>query len=81
MPSITLEAHYDGERIRLDEAFEMPVNCRLLVTVLSVPEEEEHERGSWSELARDGLERAYGGDEPEYTEGMIKEPNRAYGRR
>jgi len=26
MPSVTLKAHYDGERILLDEPFEIPPN-------------------------------------------------------
>jgi len=38
MPVITLPAHYDGERICLDEEFEMEPNSKLIVTVL--PKEE-----------------------------------------
>jgi hypothetical protein len=34
MPTIALQAHYDGERIVLDEPFDLPVNASLIVTVL-----------------------------------------------
>jgi hypothetical protein len=34
MPSITLNAHFDGQKITLDEPFEIPSNAKLLVTVL-----------------------------------------------
>ncbi len=33
MPNATLKAHYDGERIHLDEPFDLPRNALLLVTV------------------------------------------------
>lgn len=35
MPAVTLKAHYDGERILLDEPFDLPPNTPLMVTVLS----------------------------------------------
>lgn len=35
MPSVSLKAHYDGERILLDEPFEIPPNSPLMVTVLA----------------------------------------------
>ena len=34
MPTIALRAHYDGERIILDEPYEIPANSTLMVTVL-----------------------------------------------
>lgn len=34
------------------------------------------ERREWSDLALDGLERAYGPDEPDYTEADIKRAGR-----
>lgn len=39
MPTVALHAHYDGERIVLDEPFELPVHASLIVTVLPVPSE------------------------------------------
>ena len=59
-----LKAHFDGEKITLDEPFDLPQGALLLVTVLS-PEEQERE--DWAKLARHSLARAYGPDEPEYT--------------
>lgn len=38
------------------------------------------EREDWYRLSATGLERAYGEDEPEYTEDMFKEPNPNYER-
>lgn len=65
MPAVTLKAHYDGERILLDEPFEIPTNAPLMVTVLS-PSVSEH-ADDWLSAARDGLSRAYGDAEPTYT--------------
>ena len=36
MPTIALRAHYDGDRIVLDEPFQLPVQTPLMVTVLPV---------------------------------------------
>jgi hypothetical protein len=70
MEFITLAAHFDGERIQLDEPFELPPNAPLMVTVLQpgVAAEEV----SWAVTASMGLSRAYGGDEPEYSIGDVK---------
>ena len=79
MNAITLPAHFDGDKIVLDEPFDMEPNTRLIVTVL--PEESsESERVDWANLAMESLERAYGDDEPEYTLDMIKEFNPEYKR-
>ena len=37
MPTIALQAHFDGERIILDEKFDLPLNAALMVTVLPQP--------------------------------------------
>ena len=34
MPTVTLQAHYDGRQIVLDEPYELPANAPLMVTVL-----------------------------------------------
>ena len=34
MPKVTLQAHYDGEKVVLDEPVDLPADIRLLVTVL-----------------------------------------------
>ena len=64
MPAVTLKAHYDGERILLDEPFEIPLNSPLMVTVLPATEAVVGE--DWISAARKGLSGAYGTDEPGY---------------
>ncbi len=76
----TLRAHFDGDRIVLDEPFEMELDTELIVTVL-MKEQIDSEREDWANLAMESLARAYGDDEPEYTPDMIKEPNPKYERR
>jgi len=34
MPTIALQAHFDGQRIVLDEPYDLPANASLMVTVL-----------------------------------------------
>jgi hypothetical protein len=75
MPTVSLKAHYDGERIVLDEPFELPVDSPLIVTVLPVQGGPlEQERAEWSALGVQNLARAYGDEEPEYTIADIKAP-------
>jgi hypothetical protein len=71
---ITLRAHFDGKQIRLDEPFELQPHTPLVVVVGQADVECE----DWYRLSAKGLEAAYGEDEPEYTEDMIKEPNPDY---
>jgi hypothetical protein len=70
MEAITLKAHFDGERIQLDEPFDLPTNTPLMVTVLTP--ELESERADWSRAAAAALARAYGDNEPEYGPSDIK---------
>ena len=70
MRLVTLKAHYDGERILLDEPFDLPVNSALMVTVL--PSLVESERALWAQTAAAGLARAYSDDEPEYSPDDVK---------
>jgi hypothetical protein len=76
MEPVTLRAHFDGERIRLDEPFELEPNTELIVTV--VPRASDEEREDWTRLALESLARAYGDDEPEYSRDQIKEANTEY---
>ncbi|NOS89050.1 MAG: hypothetical protein HOP34_11030 [Methylococcaceae bacterium] len=69
MPSITLKAHYDGQRILLDEPFNLPVNAILMVTVLS---DANNEKDSWHNIAINGLSDAYSDNEPDYLLESIK---------
>jgi hypothetical protein len=72
MPGITLNAHFDGQSIVLDEPFEIPGNARLLVTVASPSMD--GDRAQWSDLARSDLALAYGDDEPEYRLTDVRHP-------
>ena len=38
MPSVTLNAYFNGQQIVLDEAFDLPENAKLLVTILEIPD-------------------------------------------
>jgi hypothetical protein len=71
MSGVTLRAHYDGERIVLDEPFEIPENAALIVTVLE-PGDAASFRDDWQRLRADGLAAAYADDEPEYTAKDLK---------
>lgn len=63
MSTVALSAHFDGEKIQLDEPCRLPPNARLVVVVLP----ENGDREEWSRLATQQLARAYGDAEPEYT--------------
>lgn len=65
MASVSLKAHYDGQRILLDEPYDLPRDAPLIVTVLSP--EPDAERADWIAEAERSLARAYGDDEPEYS--------------
>lgn len=79
MKTVTLTAHFDGERIQLDEPYALPPKTRLLVTIL--PEEaDDEEREGWTELSLQGLASAYGPDEPDYSLDLLKEKNPEYAR-
>ena len=43
MPTVALQAHYDGDRIILDEPFDLPTHASLIVTVLPSTSEPESE--------------------------------------
>ena len=75
MSTISVAAHFDGERILLDEPLELERNTKLIVTILPTQDEE---RDSWLRLSIQRLEDAYGEDEEEYTLDSIKEANPEY---
>lgn len=63
----------------LDEPFSLEPNAKLLVTVL--PTANSDERDDWLQLSAQGLESAYGDDEPEYSLKHLKQANPEYDRR
>jgi len=72
MPSMTLNADFDGQPIVLDEPFEPPSNARLLVTVVSPSMDSDP--AQWSDLAGLGLALADGDDAPEYRLTEVRRP-------
>lgn len=75
MDTISIPAHFDGERILLDEPVELEPNTRLIVTVLP-KHDAEHE--SWLRLSEKKLGEAYGEGEEEYSLDSISEANPEY---
>ena len=71
MRTVTLTAHFDGERIQLDEPFVLPADARLLVTILPEPVAD-IERQDWYALSKVGLARAYSDDEPDYPASLVR---------
>jgi hypothetical protein len=70
MPAITLKAHFDGENIKLDEPYQLPPDAQLLVTVLS-PVIADPDLSGWYEFSARGLARAYGENEPDYSDADV----------
>lgn len=84
MDTLTVSARFDGERILLNEPYELKPDMRLFVTIMPAPTladtfEKEHQ--DLLRLSLQGLASAYGDHEPEYTIDMVKEVNPDYQRR
>jgi hypothetical protein len=75
MDTVSVSAHFDGERILLDEPFDLEPNTRLIVTILP---KQDAERESWPCLSSSRLESAYGEDEADYSLDLIKTMNPEY---
>lgn len=79
MNAITLPAHFDGSQIQLDQPFEMESDTKLMVTILP-KQQQDAERQDWRFLSQQGLQGAYGEDEPDYSLALLKEVNPDYDR-
>jgi len=75
MDAISIPAHFDGQRILLDEPCDIEPNTRLIVTILP---NHDSERESWLRLSLDKLRQAYGDGEDEYSLDLIRDPNPNY---
>ncbi len=71
---LSIPAHFDGERILLDEPVELEPDARLIVTVLP---KDNGERESWLRLSAAQLNAACNGDD-DYALHMVKEMNPDY---
>jgi len=69
MPLLSIQAHYDGVQVLLDENVTLRRNSRLLVTVL---EESDEDREGFLRMAASSLAGAYADDEVEYAETDLK---------
>ena len=69
---IMLKAHYDGQKICLDEPCDLPPGTKLLVLV--APDPEEAFRQDWLAFSQQAFARAYGDDEPDYADCIGKLP-------
>lgn len=75
MKTVTLNAHFDGKQIVLDEPHDLEPDTKLIVSIVQ-PRNGHHD--DWTDFSLANLERAYADDEPEYSLELIKEPNPAY---
>jgi hypothetical protein len=71
---ISIPAHFDGERILLDEPVELERNARLVVTVLP---DADLDGDAWLRLSVNRLNAGYG-DGDDYPLNSIKEMNPHY---
>jgi hypothetical protein len=72
MSVITFKAHYDGKQVCLDEPIDLAPNTPMLVTIAR-PDAEDANRAEWFALAKAAFARAYGEDEPDYSNAVILE--------
>jgi hypothetical protein len=75
MNPVSIPAHFDGERILLDEPVELTPDARLIVTILP---RDDAERGPWLRISTARLADAYDGEGDEYALDSIKELNPDY---
>jgi hypothetical protein len=69
----------DATHLELTRPIDTPPGGRVVVSLLD-PAHEDKDRDSWLALSLGTLAFSYGDTEPEYTAGMIKEPNPEFGR-
>jgi hypothetical protein len=72
MSTITLKAHFDGKQICLDEPYELQRDSKLVVAVVS-GDSLEDERQAWLAASQAGFARAYGENEPDYSNAVLRE--------
>ncbi len=76
MPSMTLKAHFNGDRVILDEPAELKPDTKLLVTIL--PDNPRERSSEWFQMAKGSLDSAFGDDEPEYGANDLVKVNPEY---
>ena len=71
MNAVALKAHFDGKQICLDESYPLRPNTRLMIFVMPELSAEE-DREELYEMGRQSLARAYGDNEPDYSDCLGK---------
>lgn len=69
--SDSILAHFRGERILLDEPFELEPNAKLIIQVLPKGDDE---REQWLALSKGRLQDAFANGEEEYPVASIESP-------
>ena len=67
--TVSLNAHFDGKSIVLDDDYPLRPQARLLVTIVedAGATDEQSERRAWSVRGKQAMARVFGNDEPEYS--------------
>lgn len=73
--SDSILAHFDGERILLDEPVELEPNTKLIIHVLP---KDDDEREQWLTLSKSRFADAFANGEDEYPLDLVKETNPEY---
>ena len=73
---LAIKADCDGRKIVLPRKGSFPTGP---VIVVFEDDDSDRERDDWQRLSADGLARAYGDNEPDYSLNLIKEKNAEYG--
>ncbi len=68
-----LKAIYDGQKVLFEQETNIPKDSKLIVILLS-----DDEDADWYSFSARNLNRAYGEDEPDYSDALIKESNPLY---
>lgn len=63
--TVSLNAHFDGKSVVLDEDYPLSPQAKLLVTVIE--NDDPPERRAWSARGKQAMARVFGNDEPEYS--------------
>lgn len=72
MNAVTLKAHFDGKTICLDDPCPLDPDTPLLVTVIT-GDLAAAERLAWLAASQASLGHAYGPNEPDYSDSVLRE--------
>lgn len=64
----------DAHHLKLSRRLTLPPGSKIFITI-TPPEDQAIECRAWSSLAAQQLERAYGDQEPDYSQNLIKQRN------